>query len=123
MALVSVRATCSCPTSSLNRWGRYLRASTKYDMAAYQKDHVLHGLYGTGYGVWAVLANKESWGGGPTRQDLTLHQTDTTPLLLKFETMLFEISGIDEAVAKRCLARVAHKLPVKCRFVTRRPNV
>ena len=32
MALVSVRATCSCPTSSSKRWGRYLRARTRYDI-------------------------------------------------------------------------------------------
>jgi rhamnogalacturonan endolyase len=49
------------------------RYYTKYDYSAYQKDHVLHGLYGTGFGVWAVLAHRESFSGGPTRQDLTLH--------------------------------------------------
>jgi large subunit ribosomal protein L16 len=43
--------------------------------------------------------------------------------VVKPGTVLFEISGIDEAVAKRCLARVAHKLPVKCRFVTRKHAV
>src|SRR6188472_2471017 len=32
MAFDSVRATCSWPTSSENRWGRYLRASTRYDI-------------------------------------------------------------------------------------------
>ena len=30
MAFVSVRATCSCPISSRNRWGRYFRARTRY---------------------------------------------------------------------------------------------
>ncbi|HEX8628409.1 MAG TPA: polysaccharide lyase family protein, partial [Catenuloplanes sp.] len=58
------------------------RYYTKYDWATYHKDHVLHGFYGNGYGVWAVLANKEAFCGGPTRQDLTLHQTETTPVLL-----------------------------------------
>lgn len=58
------------------------RYYTKYDWSAYQKDHVLHGLYGTGYGIWTVMAHKESFSGGPTRQDLTLHQTETTPLIL-----------------------------------------
>lgn len=58
------------------------RYYTKYDWSTYNKDHVLHGLYGNGFGVWAVLAHKESYCGGPTRQDLTLHQTDTTPVLL-----------------------------------------
>ncbi len=35
-------------------------------------------------------------------------------------TVLFEIGGVEEAVAKEALLRVAHKMPVKCRFVTRR---
>ena len=40
--------------------------------------------------------------------------------VVKPGTVLFEISGIDEVTARRCLARVAHKLPIKCRFVTRK---
>jgi large subunit ribosomal protein L16 len=35
-------------------------------------------------------------------------------------TVLFEIAGVDEAIAKRAFARVAYKMPVKCRFVKRR---
>src|SRR3954468_22219808 len=31
MAFESVRDTCSCPTSSEKRWGRYFRARTRYD--------------------------------------------------------------------------------------------
>jgi large subunit ribosomal protein L16 len=38
-------------------------------------------------------------------------------------TILFEIGGIPEQAAKECLARVAYKMPFKCRFVGRRPNV
>src|SRR5437764_14452646 len=34
--------------------------------------------------------------------------------------VLFEIAGLPEAAAKECLARVAYKMPFKCRFVTRR---
>ena len=37
--------------------------------------------------------------------------------------VLFELGGVAETVAKDCLARVAYKMPFKCRFVTRRPNV
>ena len=37
--------------------------------------------------------------------------------------ILFEIGGLPEAAARDCLARVAYKMPFKCRFVTRRPNV
>ena len=35
-------------------------------------------------------------------------------------TVLYEIGGVEEAVAKEALVRVAHKMPVKTRFVTRR---
>jgi large subunit ribosomal protein L16 len=34
--------------------------------------------------------------------------------------IMFEVSGVDEEVAKRALLRVAHKMPVKCRLVRRR---
>lgn len=37
--------------------------------------------------------------------------------------IMFEISGVDEEVAKRALLRVAHKMPVKCRLVRRRHTV
>jgi len=40
--------------------------------------------------------------------------------VVKPGTMMFEISGVDEATAKRALARVAHKMPIDCRFVARR---
>src|SRR5205814_228924 len=36
--------------------------------------------------------------------------------------ILFEIGGLPETAARDCLARVAYKMPFKCRFVTRRPN-
>ncbi len=35
-------------------------------------------------------------------------------------TMLFEVSGVPENLAKQALARVAHKMPIRCRFVGRR---
>ena len=38
-------------------------------------------------------------------------------------TMLFEIAGVSEALAKKALVRVAMKMPVKCRFVGRRLSV
>jgi large subunit ribosomal protein L16 len=37
--------------------------------------------------------------------------------------VMFEIGGLPESAAKDCLARVAYKMPFKCRFVTRRPNI
>jgi len=34
--------------------------------------------------------------------------------------VIYEVGGVDETVAQQALARVAHKLPFRCRFVTRR---
>ena len=38
-------------------------------------------------------------------------------------TMLYEIGGVEESVAKQALARVAHKMPCPCRFVARKARV
>ena len=35
-------------------------------------------------------------------------------------TVCFEIGGVAEDVAKEALVRVAHKMPIRCRFVKRR---
>lgn len=43
--------------------------------------------------------------------------------VVKAGTIMFELGGIPEQTAKDCLARVAYKMPFKCRFVTRRPSV
>jgi len=37
--------------------------------------------------------------------------------------IMFEIGGIGENAAKQALVRVAHKMPIKCRFVKRRRSV
>lgn len=58
------------------------RHYTKYDWATWVKDHVVHGLYGDGVGIWCVQPNREAFSGGPVRQDLTLHQTTSRPVLL-----------------------------------------
>ncbi|MSR18043.1 MAG: 50S ribosomal protein L16 [Phycisphaerales bacterium] len=39
---------------------------------------------------------------------------------IKPGTVLFEIAGVSEDLAKQALARIAHKMPVRCRFVGRR---
>ena len=39
---------------------------------------------------------------------------------VKAGTILYEIGGVPEEVAKQALVRVAHKMPVRCRLVTRR---
>lgn len=38
-------------------------------------------------------------------------------------TVMFEVGGISEEVAKSALARVAQKMPVRCRFVSRRHSL
>src|SRR5215218_7852567 len=43
--------------------------------------------------------------------------------VVKPGTVMFEIAGIAEEQARAALARVAHKMPVACRFVTRRPTI
>ena len=43
--------------------------------------------------------------------------------VIKPGMILFEISGLPEAAARDCLAKVAYKMPFRCRFVHRRPAV
>lgn len=43
--------------------------------------------------------------------------------LVKPGTVMYEIAGVTEDLAKAALGRVAAKLPVRCRFVTRRHSV
>ena len=43
--------------------------------------------------------------------------------IVKPGTMMFEIGGVAEDVARRALTRVAHKMPFRCRFVIRRHAV
>lgn len=38
-------------------------------------------------------------------------------------TMIFEVAGVPETVAKQALIRVAMKMPIRCRFVKRRAAV
>jgi rhamnogalacturonan endolyase len=61
---------------------------TKYDNSAGIDELGVYGYYGEGsggspgYGMWLVQPNKESLMGGPTKQELTVHQTTSTPALL-----------------------------------------
>src|ERR1700740_1059156 len=43
--------------------------------------------------------------------------------VIKPGMILYEIGGLPESSARDCLARVAYKMPFRCRFVARRPNV
>src|SRR4030065_552168 len=55
-----------------------------------------------------------------TRMGKGKGEPDTWVACVKPGTMMFEIAGVSEDVAKRALRRVAHKMPVRCRFLHRR---
>ncbi len=40
--------------------------------------------------------------------------------VVKSGTVLYEIGGVEEEVARQAFTRVAHKMPYRCRFVKRR---
>ena len=42
--------------------------------------------------------------------------------VVKPGTVLYELGGVSEELARATFARLAYKLPVTCRFVTRRPT-
>jgi large subunit ribosomal protein L16 len=58
-----------------------------------------------------------------TRMGKGKADTDYWAARIKPGTILFEIAGVGEDIAKQALARVAHKMPVRCRFVGRRLSV
>ena len=58
-----------------------------------------------------------------TRMGKGKADTDFWAARVKPGTILFEISGVPEDMAKQAMARVAHKMPVRCRFVGRRLTV
>jgi large subunit ribosomal protein L16 len=55
-----------------------------------------------------------------TRMGKGKADTDFWAAPVKPGTMLYEIAGVPEDLAKEALARIAHKMPVRCRFVGRR---
>ena len=55
-----------------------------------------------------------------TRMGKGKADTDYWAARVKPGTMLYEISGVPENLAKQAMARIAHKMPVRCRFVGRR---
>ncbi len=58
-----------------------------------------------------------------TRMGKGKADTDYWAARVKPGTVLYEIAGVQEDIAKQALARIAHKMPVKCRFVGRRLSV
>ena len=55
-----------------------------------------------------------------TRMGTGKAETEFWAARVKPGTMLFEIAGVPEDLAKQALARIAHKMPIRCRFVGRR---
>ena len=58
-----------------------------------------------------------------TRMGKGKADTDYWAARVKPGTMLFEIAGVPEDMAKQAMARIAMKMPVRCRFVGRRLSV
>lgn len=58
-----------------------------------------------------------------TRMGTGKAEVDYWAARVKAGTMLFEMAGVQEAVAKQALVRVAAKMPVRTRFVGRRISV
>ena len=55
-----------------------------------------------------------------TRMGKGKGEPDRWEAKVKPGTILYEIGGVPEDLARKALMRIAHKMPVKCRFVTRR---
>ncbi len=55
-----------------------------------------------------------------TRMGKGKADTDFWAARVKPGTILFEIAGVPQDLAKQAMARIAHKMPVRCRFVGRR---
>jgi rhamnogalacturonan endolyase len=49
---------------------------TKYDNSVYEAEHHVHGVAGHGVGLWMVYPSNEFLGGGPIKQNLTVHMDD-----------------------------------------------
>ena len=55
-----------------------------------------------------------------TRMGKGKGEVDYWTAVVKEGTILFEIGGVSEDMARRALTRIAHKMPVKTRLATRR---
>ena len=56
-----------------------------------------------------------------TRMGKGKGEPDYWAAVVKPGTVLYEIGGVSEEVARLCFTRLAHKMPVKVRFIRRRP--
>jgi len=58
-----------------------------------------------------------------TRMGKGKADVDYWAAVVKPGMILYELAGVPENIAKQALARIAHKMPFKCRLVTRRHTV
>ena len=102
-ARVVMDATYELPESSIYYKKYNERVYSKYNMTALYENHHVHGTCseGDGYGIWFINASAEYLNGGPVSQELTVHQTETTPFMIGSyqdvhfgsERLFFEASG------------------------------
>jgi rhamnogalacturonan endolyase len=68
---------------------------SKYFYAAEMNDqHRVHGVMGNQTGLWIIMPSHEHLNGGPEHQELTVHQTDSTPVLLRHATAAHFGAGV-----------------------------
>jgi len=58
-----------------------------------------------------------------TRMGKGKGEIDHWVAVVKSGTVLFEIGDVEEKVAREALSRVAHKMPYRCRFISRRHSL
>jgi len=54
----------------------------KYLFSDFMGEQQVHGWAGRDFGLWSIAASHEYQNGGHTTQELTVHQTETTPVIL-----------------------------------------
>ncbi len=72
----------------------------KYRFSKYMKDTDVHGWAGKGKGHWMISPTNEYVNGGPTSQELTVHQTTKTPVTLRMLHAAHYGSGVTNLDAK-----------------------
>ena len=80
---------------------------TKYDLTAFNCDDQLHGMAGSGVGIWTIWPSREFLNGGPLRQDLTVHEENV--LLAMFQSVHFgagQVSVADDEEWSKCYGPV-----------------
>lgn len=83
--------TLSPPEATLLKNGK---VDHKYHYSNLMKDIDVHGWTGKRKGHWMIAASNEYVNGGPTSQELTVHQTKKTPVMLRMYHAAHYGSGV-----------------------------